>query len=99
MSRFDWIPEVYLERIRTQIPRYDELQEQAIAAIPFPPERVLELGMGTGETPRPPPRPRGGWGWSGPAASPPPACAGPPPARGGSPSTPAPTWSSAPASP
>jgi len=52
MNRFDWTPEVYLERIRTQIPRYDELQEQAIAAIPFPPERVLELGMGTGETTR-----------------------------------------------
>ena len=52
MNRFDWTPEVYLERIRGQIPRYDELQEQAIAAIPFPPERVLELGMGTGETTR-----------------------------------------------
>jgi tRNA (cmo5U34)-methyltransferase len=50
MNRFDWTPEVYLERIRAQIPRYDELQEQAIAAIPFSPERVLELGMGTGET-------------------------------------------------
>jgi tRNA (cmo5U34)-methyltransferase len=52
MSRFDWTPEVYLERIRAQIPRYDELQEQAIAAIPSPPQRVLELGMGTGETTR-----------------------------------------------
>jgi tRNA (cmo5U34)-methyltransferase len=52
MDRFDWTPEVYLERIRSQIPRYDELQGQAIAAIPFPPERVLELGMGTGETTR-----------------------------------------------
>jgi tRNA (cmo5U34)-methyltransferase len=52
MNRFDWTPEVYLERIRSQIPRYDELQEQAIAAIPSPPERVLELGMGTGETTR-----------------------------------------------
>lgn len=52
MNRFDWTPEVYLERIRAQIPRYDELQEEAIAAIPFPPERVLELGMGTGETTR-----------------------------------------------
>jgi tRNA (cmo5U34)-methyltransferase len=52
MGQFDWTPEVYLERIRTQIPRYDELQEQAIAAIPSPPERVLELGMGTGETTR-----------------------------------------------
>lgn len=52
MGQFDWTPEVYLERIRSQIPRYDELQEQAIAAIPLPPERVLELGMGTGETTR-----------------------------------------------
>jgi tRNA (cmo5U34)-methyltransferase len=52
MGQFDWTPEVYLERIRSQIPRYDELQEQAVAAIPFPPERVLELGMGTGETTR-----------------------------------------------
>src|SRR3954453_5495959 len=52
MNRFDWTPEVYLERIRSQIPRYDELQDQAIAAIPFAPERVLELGMGTGETTR-----------------------------------------------
>jgi tRNA (cmo5U34)-methyltransferase len=52
MGQFDWTPEVYLERIRSQIPRYDELQEQAIAAIPFAPERVLELGMGTGETTR-----------------------------------------------
>jgi tRNA (cmo5U34)-methyltransferase len=52
MGQFDWTPEAYLERIRAQLPRYDELQEQAIAAIPFPPERVLELGMGTGETTR-----------------------------------------------
>jgi tRNA (cmo5U34)-methyltransferase len=52
MGQFDWTPEVYLERIRSQVPRYDELQEQAIAAIPFSPERVLELGMGTGETTR-----------------------------------------------
>jgi tRNA (cmo5U34)-methyltransferase len=52
MGQFDWTPEIYLERIRTQIPRYDELQDAAIAAIPFAPERVLELGMGTGETTR-----------------------------------------------
>jgi trans-aconitate methyltransferase len=52
MGQFDWTPEIYLERIRAQIPLYDELQEAAIAAIPFPPERVLELGMGTGETTR-----------------------------------------------
>ncbi len=52
MGQFDWTPEVYLERIRAEIPGYDDLQDQAVAAIPFPPERVLELGMGTGETPR-----------------------------------------------
>jgi tRNA (cmo5U34)-methyltransferase len=52
MGQFDWKPEVYLERIRAEIPGYDNLQDQAMAAIPFPPERVLELGMGTGETTR-----------------------------------------------
>jgi tRNA (cmo5U34)-methyltransferase len=52
MGQFDWTPDEYLERIRLRIPRYDELQEQAVAAVPFPPERVLELGMGTGETTR-----------------------------------------------
>jgi tRNA (cmo5U34)-methyltransferase len=52
MDRFDWKPEVYLERIRAEIPGYDELQDQAVAAIPNSPERVLELGMGTGETTR-----------------------------------------------
>ena len=52
MGQFHWKPETYLEQIRSEVPRYDELQEQAIAAIPFAPERVLELGMGTGETTR-----------------------------------------------
>ncbi len=52
MGQFHWKPETYLELIRSEVPRYDELQEQAIAAIPFAPERVLELGMGTGETTR-----------------------------------------------
>jgi tRNA (cmo5U34)-methyltransferase len=52
MAQFDWTPEVYLERIRAEISGYDELQEQSVAAIPFAPERVLELGMGTGETTR-----------------------------------------------
>ena len=52
MAQFHWKPDTYPELIRSEVPRYDELQEQAIAAIPFPPERVLELGMGTGETTR-----------------------------------------------
>jgi tRNA (cmo5U34)-methyltransferase len=52
MGQFHWKPDTYPELIRSEVPRYDELQEQAIAAVPFPPERVLELGMGTGETTR-----------------------------------------------
>ncbi|HEX3239590.1 MAG TPA: class I SAM-dependent methyltransferase [Solirubrobacterales bacterium] len=52
MGQFNWTPETYLELIRSEVPRYDELQEAAVAAIPFAPERVLELGIGTGETTR-----------------------------------------------
>jgi tRNA (cmo5U34)-methyltransferase len=52
MARFHWKPDEYLDLMREEVPRYEELQEQAIAAIPFAPERVLELGMGTGETTR-----------------------------------------------
>lgn len=51
-AQLHWNPDSYLEAIRAEVPRYDELQEQAIAAIPFPPERVLELGFGTAETTR-----------------------------------------------
>jgi len=50
--RFHLDPSTYLDEIRAQIPRYDELQAEAVKAIPFAPERVLELGMGTGETTR-----------------------------------------------
>jgi len=52
MSDFSWKPDDYLDLISKEIPRYEELQDQAIAAIPFAPQRVLELGMGTGETTR-----------------------------------------------
>jgi tRNA (cmo5U34)-methyltransferase len=45
-------PDTYLDRIRAALPRYDELQEASIEAIPFQPGRVLELGIGTGETTR-----------------------------------------------
>jgi len=51
-AQFHWDPETYLEMIRAEVPRFDELQEQAIAAIPFEPARVLELGFGTAETTR-----------------------------------------------
>jgi tRNA (cmo5U34)-methyltransferase len=45
-------PETYLDEIRAEVRRYDELQAETIAAIPFAPRRVLELGVGTGETTR-----------------------------------------------
>ncbi len=45
-------PEHYLEWATAEVPRYAELQERAIDAIPFAPGRVLELGIGTGETTR-----------------------------------------------
>lgn len=51
-AQFHWDPETYLERIRAEVPRFDELQAAAIAAIPFAPVRVLDLGVGTGETAR-----------------------------------------------
>jgi tRNA (cmo5U34)-methyltransferase len=51
-AQFHWSPDTYLEEIRAEVPRYDELQAATVAAIPFEPKRVLELGMGTGETTR-----------------------------------------------
>jgi tRNA (cmo5U34)-methyltransferase len=51
-AQFHMDPETYLDEIRKDVPRYEELQERTIDAIPFAPERVLELGVGTGETTR-----------------------------------------------
>ena len=51
-AQFHSDPAGYLERIRADVPRYDELQDATVAAIPFPPGRALELGIGTGETTR-----------------------------------------------
>ena len=51
-AQFHLDPETYLDEIRAEVPRYDELQERTVEAIPFPPRRVLELGVGTGETAR-----------------------------------------------
>jgi tRNA (cmo5U34)-methyltransferase len=52
VAQFHWNPETYLEQIRAELPRFDDLQTAAIEAIPFEPDRVLELGVGTGETTR-----------------------------------------------
>ena len=51
-AQFHWDPGTYLEKIRGEVPRFDELQAAAIAAVPFAPARVLDLGIGTGETSR-----------------------------------------------
>jgi tRNA (cmo5U34)-methyltransferase len=51
-AQFHMNPETYLDEIRADVPRYDELQAATVNAIPFPPGRVLELGVGTGETTR-----------------------------------------------
>lgn len=51
-GQFHMNPETYLEEIQTELPLYDELQREAIEAIPFEPRTVLELGVGTGETTR-----------------------------------------------
>jgi tRNA (cmo5U34)-methyltransferase len=51
-GQFHWNPETYLEEIQAELPLYRELQDAAIAAIPFAPATVLELGVGTGETTR-----------------------------------------------
>ena len=51
-AQFHSDPSRYLDAIRAEVPRYDELQDAAIAAVPFFPGRVLELGIGTGETTR-----------------------------------------------
>jgi tRNA (cmo5U34)-methyltransferase len=51
-GQFHWNPETYLDEIQAELPLYRELQDAAIDAIPFAPEKVLELGVGTGETTR-----------------------------------------------
>lgn len=51
-AQFHWHPETYLERARAQVPGYDALQAATIEAIPFAPDRVLDLGIGPGETSR-----------------------------------------------
>ena len=51
MSDFSWKPDGYLELIHEEVPRYDELQEQAIAAIPFAPSGCWSWGWGRGRRP------------------------------------------------
>jgi tRNA (cmo5U34)-methyltransferase len=45
-------PDSYLEMIRSDLPRFDRLQEELVAASGEGARRILELGTGTGETAR-----------------------------------------------
>jgi tRNA (cmo5U34)-methyltransferase len=53
VSQFHFEPESYLDLMREELPRYEELQEQTAAASRgFEVREALELGTGTGETAR-----------------------------------------------
>ena len=53
IGQFHFTPEHYLESIRAEVPRYDELQEEAARATEgLRVQTILELGVGTGETSR-----------------------------------------------
>jgi tRNA (cmo5U34)-methyltransferase len=51
MSQYHFHPDGYLERIRADVPRYDELQQAvADASVGVGVTRILDLGVGTGQT-------------------------------------------------
>lgn len=50
---FTWDPDEYLDAIRLEVPLYDRLQDEVVAAASATPAvKVLELGVGSGETTR-----------------------------------------------
>jgi tRNA (cmo5U34)-methyltransferase len=53
MREYRFTPETYLDSVVSEIPHYEELQAQAVAATAgLAARRILELGVGTGETGR-----------------------------------------------
>jgi tRNA (cmo5U34)-methyltransferase len=53
MAEFQWDPETYSELVREEVPDYERIQTEAIAASRGVDARsILELGFGTGETTR-----------------------------------------------
>lgn len=52
MGQFHWDPDAYLALMREEVPDYERLQEETVAATGTDAQRVLELGTGTGETAR-----------------------------------------------
>jgi tRNA threonylcarbamoyl adenosine modification protein (Sua5/YciO/YrdC/YwlC family) len=51
-GQFHFHPESYLDEIRTDLPLFERLQDELVAASGDAAERILELGTGTGETAR-----------------------------------------------
>jgi tRNA (cmo5U34)-methyltransferase len=52
VAQFHWNPDSYLELMRAEVPEYERLQDETVAATGSDVRRVLELGTGTGETAR-----------------------------------------------
>ncbi len=49
-GQFHFDPATYVEMIRSEVPGYDRLQDELVAASGLGARRILELGTGTGET-------------------------------------------------
>ena len=53
MGQFHWDPASYLELMHSELPDYERLQDELVAATrPVAARTILELGTGTGETTR-----------------------------------------------
>lgn len=52
MAQFHWDPASYLELMRREVPDYERLQDETVAATGVGATRILDLGTGTGETAR-----------------------------------------------
>jgi len=52
VAQFHWHPDSYLTLMRQEVPEYERLQDETVAATGTNAKRMLELGTGTGETAR-----------------------------------------------
>jgi tRNA (cmo5U34)-methyltransferase len=50
VAQFHWDPDAYLALMHEEVPDYERLQDETVAATGTDAKRVLELGTGTGET-------------------------------------------------
>jgi tRNA (cmo5U34)-methyltransferase len=52
VAQFHWDPDSYVALMHAEVPAYERLQDETVAATGSEVQRVLELGTGTGETTR-----------------------------------------------